>query len=54
VLPKDLSRLMMHGEDRVLLRRVGGGYMFLHRDLQQYLAARSPEHPPRLPDLLAG
>jgi len=52
LLPRDLTRLMLHGEDRVLLRCAGGGYMFLHRDLQQYLTARSPEHPPRFPELL--
>jgi len=53
LLPKDMNRLMQRGEDRVLLRRAGGGYLFLHRDLQQYLTDRSPEHPPRLPELLA-
>ena len=29
--------------DRMLLRQIGGGYMFLHPTFQQYLAERSPE-----------
>ncbi|MFJ1706637.1 NACHT domain-containing protein [Kitasatospora sp. NPDC088346] len=51
LLPRDLDALMLRGEDRVLLRRVGGGYMFLHRDLQKYLTERSPEQPPQFPAL---
>jgi hypothetical protein len=46
LLPKDLDNLMLLGEERVILRRVGGGYMFLHKDLQQYLTDRSPERQP--------
>ncbi len=45
LLPTDLDLLLRSGEDRVLLRRVGGGYMFLHRDLQQYLEGCRPELP---------
>jgi hypothetical protein len=43
LLPEDLTALLRHGEDRVLLRRVGGGYLFLHRDLQEYLVECDPE-----------
>jgi hypothetical protein len=45
LLPADLDRLLRAGEDRVLLRRVGGGYMFLHRDLQEYLRHCRPDRP---------
>jgi hypothetical protein len=53
LLPRDLAPLLHRGEDRVLLRRIGGGYMFLHRDLQAYLAQRSPEQLLRFPQLVA-
>ncbi|WP_432043850.1 NACHT domain-containing protein [Streptomyces cadmiisoli] len=45
LLPADLERLLRSGEDRVLLRRVGGGYMFLHRDLQEYMGGCPPDDP---------
>ncbi|MFF4535139.1 NACHT domain-containing protein [Streptomyces aureus] len=45
LFPADLTRLLGAAEDRVLLRRVGGGYMFLHRDLQEYLERCRPDRP---------
>lgn len=44
LLPADVDSLLRHGVERVLLRRVGGGYMFLHRDLQEFLAGCDPEN----------
>jgi hypothetical protein len=29
--------------DRILLRKVGGGYMFIHRMLMEWFAARNVE-----------
>lgn len=37
-LPLDLVRFLEHAADRGLLRKVGGGYIFLHRTLLDYFA----------------
>jgi hypothetical protein len=39
LLPRDLLGFLEYAEDRVLLRRAGGGYLFAHRLLQEHLAA---------------
>ena len=38
-LPLDCVAFLDFATDRVLLRRVGGGYMFVHRRIQDYFAA---------------
>jgi hypothetical protein len=52
VLPLDLEGFFEHAVDRVLLHRVGGGYLFAHRPLRDYLAtlgapADAPPPPPQ-------
>jgi eukaryotic-like serine/threonine-protein kinase len=37
-LPRDIVRFLDYATDRVFLRRVGGGYIFVHRLLQEYFA----------------
>ncbi|MCB0036473.1 MAG: hypothetical protein KDE51_20715, partial [Anaerolineales bacterium] len=32
--------------DRIILRRVGGGWLFIHRTLLEYFAAQHPDHTP--------
>jgi eukaryotic-like serine/threonine-protein kinase len=41
--PWNYVRFLDHAAERVLLRKVGGGFMFLHRTLLDYFAARSVE-----------
>jgi len=38
-LPWDVIRFLDQAADLVLLRKVGGGYIFIHRLLQQYFAS---------------
>jgi len=38
-LPWDLTRFLDYAADRIFLRRVGGGYIFVHRMLQDYFAS---------------
>ena len=38
--PFNYARFLNHATDRLLLRRVGGGYIFIHRYLLEYLAGR--------------
>lgn len=46
VLPLRLSRLLDDATDSVLLRRIGGGYIFIHRTLLEYFASlRSAQEP---------
>ena len=35
--------------DRILLRRVGGGWVFIHRYLPEYFAAQHPDYEPDAP-----
>jgi hypothetical protein len=45
-LPLDCVPFLEYGVERVLLRRVGGGYMFVHRLLQEHFAtAGAPDAP---------
>jgi hypothetical protein len=41
--PRNYVRFLDHASDRILLRKVGGGYVFLHRMLMEYFAARYVE-----------
>jgi transcriptional regulator with XRE-family HTH domain len=49
LLPYDLLGFLAHADERLLLRRAGGGYQFLHLALQRYIALRDPDAipPPR-------
>jgi hypothetical protein len=47
-LPLDVVPFLDFASDRVLLRRVGGGYIFTHRFLQQYFAIHESDAPARL------
>jgi hypothetical protein len=40
VLPADLIGFLDYADSRILLRRAGGGYTFIHRLLQDYLGTR--------------
>ncbi|MCH9682037.1 MAG: hypothetical protein K0V04_11425, partial [Deltaproteobacteria bacterium] len=42
LLPWDLPGLLDRACERAVMRRVGGGYIFLHRSLLEHLAARPP------------
>ena len=41
--PWDYAKFLDHAAERILLRRVGGGYIFIHRMLLEYFAARYDE-----------
>jgi hypothetical protein len=43
--PWNYVRFLDHAAERILLRKVGGGYVFLHRMLLEYFAARYVESP---------
>jgi hypothetical protein len=36
LIPKDYVRFLDYAAERVYLRKVGGGYIFVHRLLQEY------------------
>ena len=40
VTPRDYVGFLDYAAERIFLRKVGGGYMFIHRLLQDYFAAR--------------
>lgn len=40
VIPADLIRFLDYADDRILLRRAGGGYLFIHRLLQDHFRNR--------------
>jgi NACHT domain len=42
-IPWDYVRFLDYAADRILLRKVGGGYMFIHRMLLEHFAARYVE-----------
>lgn len=42
-LPWNLLQVLDHATDRILLQRVGGGYIFQHRLLQDYFANLQPK-----------
>jgi len=41
--PWDYAKFLDHTAERILLRKVGGGYMFIHRMLLEYFAIRDDE-----------
>lgn len=41
---RDLVNFLDAMRDRILLRRVGGGWLFIHRTLLEYFAAQHPDH----------
>jgi hypothetical protein len=43
LLPRAVSRFLWHADERILMRQAGGGYVFLHRTLQEHLADQDPE-----------
>jgi hypothetical protein len=52
LVPADLVGFLDYADSRILLRRVGGGYLFIHRLLQDYFpnrATRSAHHTPPTP-----
>ena len=49
LLPRDLRRMLSEAESRTLMRKAGGGYMFLHRTYQDYLCLKDPEVLPDVP-----
>ena len=42
VIPWQYARFLDHATERILLRKVGGGYIFTHRLLLEYLATLEP------------
>ena len=38
-MPLNYPRFLNHATERILLRQVGGGYVFVHRLVQEYLAS---------------
>jgi hypothetical protein len=45
-LPLDAASFLDYATERIFLRRVGGGYIFVHRLLQDYFASASPDARP--------
>lgn len=43
-MPLRYVRFLDACANRILLRKVGGGYMFIHRTFQEHIAALTPEH----------
>jgi len=39
----DYAKFLDYAAERILLRKVGGGYIFIHRMLLEYFAARYDE-----------
>jgi hypothetical protein len=48
-IARDYVRFLDHAAKRILLRKVGGGYMFIHRMLLEWFAERygEPGTPPK-------
>lgn len=46
-LPLSTIRFLDYASERLLLRRVGGGYIFVHGLLQEYFAEQKNTTPPR-------
>ena len=38
-IPWNLTRFLDYATERIFLRKVGGGYIFVHRLLQEYFAS---------------
>ncbi len=45
-MPWDYVRFLDYATDRIFLRRVGGGYIFVHRLLLEHFAALGADEPP--------
>jgi hypothetical protein len=43
--PLNYVRFLDHAAERILLRKVGGGYIFVHRMLLEYFASLEEEQP---------
>jgi len=43
LIPADLVGFLDYADGRILLRRAGGGYLFVHRLLQDYFAAQAQQ-----------
>ena len=40
--PANYTRFLDYATERIFLRKVGGGYIFVHRTLMEYLASLNP------------
>lgn len=49
VMPWNIAHFLDYCTDRIFLRRVGGGWIFVHRLLLDYFASLYTEHPPAEP-----
>jgi hypothetical protein len=45
-IPFNYARFLDYAAERILLRKVGGGYIFIHRLLLEYFAGVQAEAPP--------
>ncbi|MBI1878752.1 MAG: hypothetical protein HYR94_11110 [Chloroflexi bacterium] len=43
VMPWNLTGFLDYAAERIFLRKVGGGYIFVHRYLMEYFASLEPE-----------
>ena len=50
ILPRDIDEFLSHAEERIVMRRVLTGHVFLHRTLQAHLAETTPERLLHVPD----
>lgn len=48
-IPWNYARFLDFCAERILLRKVGGGYIFIHRTLMEYFASLETEPPPSTP-----
>ncbi len=44
-MPLNYVRFLDDCADRILLRRVGGGYIFIHRTFMEHVAGLDPDSP---------
>ncbi len=44
-MPWNYARFLDYAAERILLRKVGGGYIFIHRLLMEYFASLEPKKP---------
>jgi hypothetical protein len=49
-MPLNNVRFLDDCADRILLRRVGGGYIFIHRTFMEHVAGLDPDAPGRAMD----
>ena len=45
-LPWNIAHFLDYCTERIFLRKVGGGYIFIHRTLLEYFATLEPPHAP--------